>query len=203
MTKPQKANVRFHSPPQSQSHPTTDTRRKCPISPPPPGRKKRPNHSLLLLLPKQIEFEQRNMNKPLDHTKYWNDYYSSPSIGEDEKLPKPPSKIKLYSTKWKLENPNPKCKPPSSSVDGEQAFYGNPMMMGYGGGMGMGMYPGMGVGPMGMGYGMGGGMGMMGYGMPRYGGAGTLKITFPIKNSRLLSAITKSINDNISPSDHG
>ncbi|WWD02086.1 hypothetical protein V865_000124 [Kwoniella europaea PYCC6329] len=168
----QKANVRFlpSSSSSEHRHPTVNNRRriKRPISPPPLGHKKRPKHSLILHLHHNIA---NDMNK-FDHTKYWNDYYSSPDIGDDEKLPKPPSKIKLYSTKWKLENPNPKSKPPSSH--GKQAFYGNPMMMGYGGGgMGMGMYPGMsGMGPMGMGigYGMGPGMGMMGYGMPRYGG---------------------------------
>ncbi|WVQ79700.1 hypothetical protein IAT38_001800 [Cryptococcus sp. DSM 104549] len=104
---------------------------------------------------------------------YWRDYYAPPPLDDSAVLPKPTSKIKYYSSKWKLANPNPK------SREGAKAFYGNGMMgggmyPGMMGGMGGGMYPGM-MGGMGPGmYGMGGmgGMGMMGggYGIPRYGG---------------------------------
>ncbi|OCF32640.1 hypothetical protein I316_05561 [Kwoniella heveanensis BCC8398] len=101
-------------------------------------------------------------------SEHWCDYYAPPRINDDNVLPKPPSKIKLYSTKWKSENPNPKSKPPlptPPSNGGRQAYYGNPMMGG--------MYPGMGMGMgMGMPYGMGG-MGMMGpYGGMMGGGYG-------------------------------
>lgn len=99
---------------------------------------------------------------------HWRDYYPDEPLGDDVVLPKPVSKIRYYSTKWKRDNPNPK------SRDGAKAYYGGMGAMGGMGGMGgMGMYPGMmGMGGMGMG-GMGGmGMypGMMGgmvYGVSR------------------------------------
>ncbi|ORX38259.1 hypothetical protein BD324DRAFT_649636 [Kockovaella imperatae] len=110
---------------------------------------------------------------------HWRDYYPGPPLDPETILPKPTSKQRFYSTKWKLDNPNPKTR------EGAKAFYGSGMGMGYPGMMGgMGGMGGMGMGGMGgMGMGMGypgmmgmmSGMGMMpgmmggmGYGMPRY-----------------------------------
>ena len=81
---------------------------------------------------------------PLQH---WYDYYPAPLLPPDQILPKPHSIVRLYSTKGKRDNPNPK------SWEGIQAYY-NGMGM-YPGMMGAmsGMYPGMmGMGGMGMSY---------------------------------------------------
>lgn len=125
------------------------------------------------------------------------DYYPASIPDSDTILPKPTSTIRLYSTRWKSENPSRNTRaywelkrnafsdrnnhPPGDRLDrghgtdGTQAYYGLGSMGGMGGmypGMGMGMgamgMGGMGVNGMGMYPGMGGGMGMY----PGMGGMG-------------------------------
>lgn len=168
---PEYINVRFHPPSHTSSHPNAHTRRRH-RSPPP---KQRyiflHKNSRLMLRPQQPRLRPlagelpapppRNPNLPLKNDQphrsiYWRDYYAPEPLSDEHVIPKPISKIKYYTTKWKNEHPNPK------TAEGAKAFYGNGMMPGMypGAGMGMGMgmgYPGMG----GMHYGMMGG----GYGV--------------------------------------